>query len=244
MENSGLARWRQVGDHIVEDIDSGALQPGSQLPPTRSLAQKFGVDRNTVLRAISHLQDVGLLRVEQGRGTFVVENAIEYRMGSRTTFEDNLSQLNFVPARRIISILNMPASEDIAKLLEIKSGDSVTEVSLLGQASGIPVNYGRYYFPVERVPDIEKHIRSAASKGDGRIFIAELFQKHGIFDFRRDGLRIRTRAPSPDVAHALKVPRSEYVLEVRAVNRNSDDKPIMYAIVFHAGSRVEFVLDF
>lgn len=49
--------------------------------------------------------------------------------------------------------------------------------------------------------------------------------------------------PSPDVAHALKVPRTEYVLEVRAVNRNLDDMPIMYAVVFYA-SRVEFVPEF
>ncbi|MCR9194599.1 MAG: phosphonate metabolism transcriptional regulator PhnF [Hyphomonas sp.] len=244
MTSTGMARWREIGDRIIEDIDSGALQPGHQLPPTRALAERFGCNRNTVLRAVSFLQDHGLLRVEQGRGTFIAENVVEYRMGSRTTFEDNLSDADLVPSRKAISVLNLPAPEMVARQLRIASGSRVVEMALLGSADGVPVNFGRYYFPLERLPQIEAQIQAAVEKADGAIFVAKLLKTSGVSDFRRDGLRIRTCPPSAEVAHQLKVPRTEYVLEVQAVNLSSEDQPVMFADVFHAGSRVEFVLGF
>ena len=50
------------------------------------LSERFGVNRHTVRRAISTLVEQGLLRVEQGRGTFVAEDVVEFVVGERTRF--------------------------------------------------------------------------------------------------------------------------------------------------------------
>jgi GntR family transcriptional regulator len=52
-------------------IDSGALEPGDRLPSVRTLADAAGVNVNTARAVYGRLERAGLIRSEQGRGTFV-----------------------------------------------------------------------------------------------------------------------------------------------------------------------------
>ncbi len=54
-------------------IIGGELTPGSRLPPERTLAEQFGVNRVTVRGALGQLAQRGLLAVRQGSG-YVVQD--------------------------------------------------------------------------------------------------------------------------------------------------------------------------
>ena len=69
--NSGVAIWRQIADEIRGEIRAGRLQSGARMPAEMELADRFGVNRHTVRSAIAALTQEGVLRAEQGRGTFV-----------------------------------------------------------------------------------------------------------------------------------------------------------------------------
>lgn len=58
---------------------SGALRPGDRLPGVRDLAEFSDVNVNTARSAYATLEVEGLLRSEQGRGTFVAARATELR---------------------------------------------------------------------------------------------------------------------------------------------------------------------
>jgi len=64
-------RLRQVAAALRQEIDSGALAVGQQLPPERELAERHGLARNTLRRVLQVLEDEGLLERHVGRGTFV-----------------------------------------------------------------------------------------------------------------------------------------------------------------------------
>jgi GntR family transcriptional regulator len=68
---SGVPIYRQIQDQIRYGIASGKLQPGEQLPTVRSLAVDLGVNPNTVIKAYTELERLGILTTEQGSGTFV-----------------------------------------------------------------------------------------------------------------------------------------------------------------------------
>lgn len=53
-------------------IGDGSFQPGSALPPQRDLARRLGASRASLREAVSILATLGLLSIEQGRGTFVI----------------------------------------------------------------------------------------------------------------------------------------------------------------------------
>jgi len=61
----------QVAEHLLHDIVDGVYAPDSRLPPEPVLADKAGVSRLTLREAVKSLGHRGVLRVEQGRGTFV-----------------------------------------------------------------------------------------------------------------------------------------------------------------------------
>lgn len=64
---------RQVADDLVDQIALGRWRAGDRLPPEQALADSLGVSRTSIREAIRHLRAQGLVRVEAGRGTFVLE---------------------------------------------------------------------------------------------------------------------------------------------------------------------------
>lgn len=63
--------YQEIVDQIQQQIISGALKPGDQIPAERDLAERFGVSRTAVREAIKSLTEKGLIEVFVGRGTFV-----------------------------------------------------------------------------------------------------------------------------------------------------------------------------
>ncbi|WP_449433711.1 MocR-like pyridoxine biosynthesis transcription factor PdxR [Pseudomonas putida] len=61
----------QLYQQLRAGIDSGHLAAGTQLPPTRLLAEQLGVSRKTVAEAYSRLTYDNLLSGVVGRGTFI-----------------------------------------------------------------------------------------------------------------------------------------------------------------------------
>ncbi len=64
-------KYLQIVDALAEDIVSGALPPGTRLPPHRDLAYALDVSPNTTSRAYRAGVARALIRGEVGRGTFV-----------------------------------------------------------------------------------------------------------------------------------------------------------------------------
>ena len=78
LRQDGVALWRQIADRLQHEIGAGIYPPGGRLPTEAELSQQFRVNRHTVRRALEELSRGGLVRVEQGRGSFVAEDVLEY----------------------------------------------------------------------------------------------------------------------------------------------------------------------
>ena len=74
---SGVPFYRQIVDQIRYGIASGRLLPGEQLPTVRDLAVQLEINPNTVRKAYSELEILGVLDTQQGTGTFVAHKEIE-----------------------------------------------------------------------------------------------------------------------------------------------------------------------
>jgi GntR family transcriptional repressor for pyruvate dehydrogenase complex len=56
---------------LIDEVTAGILPPGSRLPTEPQLCDRFGVSRATLREAMNSLQQRGVVRSEQGRGSFV-----------------------------------------------------------------------------------------------------------------------------------------------------------------------------
>jgi len=69
----GGAIYRQIAEDLREQILTGKLGPGSQLPTEPNLANEYRASRSTIRLAISMLIHEGLVETRQGIGTYVAE---------------------------------------------------------------------------------------------------------------------------------------------------------------------------
>lgn len=69
----------QVKKQIMNMIRNGELKVGTKIPTERVLSERLGVSRNTVSAAYKELEQEGILKSYQGRGTFVTEEANPWR---------------------------------------------------------------------------------------------------------------------------------------------------------------------
>jgi GntR family transcriptional regulator len=67
--------YQRIAEDLRKKIESGQLEPGSQLPTEIELRERYdNASRNTVRDAVKWLTSRGLIETRPGRGTFVVKN--------------------------------------------------------------------------------------------------------------------------------------------------------------------------
>jgi GntR family transcriptional regulator len=70
---SGKPVYLQIVDQVKAAAASGAVEAGEALPCIRPLAEELRVNRNTVAKAYSELESLGVIETLPGKGCFVKE---------------------------------------------------------------------------------------------------------------------------------------------------------------------------
>lgn len=232
----GVALWRQIAATMEADIASGTKAAGDRLPTEAALTARFGVNRHTVRRALEDLEARGLIRVEQGRGAFVAEDVVDYRLGSRTRFSETLRRQNREPAGRILRLAEVPAETQLAEALGIRRGRMVLRVDRLGLADGRPVVLGAHHLPLPRCAAAADVLGTNAS-------ITAALEACGVADYRRHSSRITARLPTPEEADLLQQSRSRPVLVVESLNVDPAGQPVDWTLAVYAAGRVQLVVE-
>jgi GntR family transcriptional regulator len=68
---SGKAVYQQLVDQVKVAAAAGTLRSGDSLPGIRPLAESLRVNRNTVAKAYTELENQGIIETVAGRGCFV-----------------------------------------------------------------------------------------------------------------------------------------------------------------------------
>ena len=70
---SGTPIYTQIVEQVKQQVISGELMPGDQLPTVRALALELRVNFNTVARAYRLLDEASIISTQQGRGTYILD---------------------------------------------------------------------------------------------------------------------------------------------------------------------------
>ena len=111
--------FQQIADTLSHRILEGKLPPGERVPSVRDLAAEFEVNRNTLLRTYSILEDAGIIVNKRGIGFFVADNAIELIMENekKTFFANDLP--DFMQKVKVLKI----NSSELQELIQILSNN-------------------------------------------------------------------------------------------------------------------------
>ncbi len=232
----GVAIWRQIEEALLQDISNGLYNPGDKLPTEAQMAARFSVNRHTVRRALGSLVASGQVRVEQGRGAFVEEETIDYPVGPRTRFTQNIHAAHRMPARRLLRVERVRADRDAADALNLSVGDEVILVQSVNEVDGRPICYAVTILPGWRFGDAIPHIYETSS-------LTKVLARFGVSDYTRATTKVTAQIPSAEVARHLNLPSARPILQTEGVDVDVNQKPVTYNISQFAGDRVQLVID-
>ncbi|PWF42482.1 GntR family transcriptional regulator [Massilia glaciei] len=138
--------YQQIKALITQGLQSGEWKPGELIPSEVELAGRFKVSQGTVRKAIDELAAENLVMRRQGKGTFVSthhEARAHFRFLRLVPDEGVPHQ----PDNLIIEVKRMRAPAEVARLLELKSGDAVVYIRRLMSFDGSPTILEELWLP-------------------------------------------------------------------------------------------------
>jgi len=237
----GEALWSQIAGELARDIESGAHQVGERLPTEAQLATQYGVNRHTIRRALDELSDARIIRTEHGRGSFVAEDVLDYRIGKRPRFNEWVRSHNRTPIGEILQLeeivlSELPDAEAVAQALEIQPGDKVVLLERLGAANDRPVSLGRHIFPTERYPGLLAALRENSS-------ITAALAAVGVMDYTRRWTRVCARMPDAREARLLRMARTDALLACESLNETGAGAKVEFGATCYPAPRVQLVFE-
>jgi GntR family transcriptional regulator, phosphonate transport system regulatory protein len=235
-EGESGALWEKVATVLRREIDAGSLKPGQQLATEIGLSERFEVSRSTVRRALAELEKAGFIRIEHGRGLFVSEDVIPFRIGERSRFSENMRRLNLPGERQILGIQRLDADDNVCRHLELPMGSEAFLVESVISVNGQPIGIGRAYYPAGRFPNLPAVMVEHGSTTDA-------LKALGVADYKRKSTLIIGRLPDAKEARLLKIARSRPVLELQKVDVDLSGVPVTFGIGCNSADRIQFFIE-
>lgn len=213
--------YRQIKALLTRSLQSGEWKPGALIPSETELAARFGVSQGTVRKAVDELAAENLLVRRQGRGTYVA------------THQEARAQFRFLRLRpdhggepgpmhsRILECRRLRAPGDVARALQLRSGEAVVQVRRMLSFDGQPVVLDEIWLPGALFRGLTAE-RLAAYSGP----LYALFEAEFGVRMIRATERIRAVAAEQEVAVALEVEQGSPLMLVERVSFTYEDRPV------------------
>jgi GntR family transcriptional regulator len=143
---SPVPLYFQVARQIEQAIESGAVEPGYRLDNEIALADRLGLSRPTMRRAIQELVGKGLLVRKRGVGTQVVHGRVR-REVELTSLYDDLLNAGKQPRTEVLVNEMIPARPEVATELGIEVDAPVVRLERLRSAGQEPLAILRNWLP-------------------------------------------------------------------------------------------------
>lgn len=202
--------YRHVADDLRSQIRSGTLPAGSRLPSLSQLGEQYGVSGDVARQAIGILRAEGLVETRQGSGSFVRGFALIPRVspqrlakaqwGSGHAIQDVDTGRRWRAVDVVVS--ETPAPADVAEALGIEAGAKVLTRGRRYVVEDRPVQLATSYYVLDMVRGTAITYTDTGS-GGAYARLTELG-----FEPVRFVENVIGRAPDPDEAHALALPKT------------------------------------
>jgi GntR family transcriptional regulator len=130
--------YLQVKALLEDALERCEWAPGEAIPSELDLAARFKVSQGTMRKAIDALADASLVVRRQGKGTFVATHTEEKASNFRFLRIRRNDGGDEYPASRLIDVRRGKAGAEVARALELRTGDPVILLRRVLEFSGVP----------------------------------------------------------------------------------------------------------
>jgi GntR family transcriptional regulator len=224
--------YLQLVERLAAAIAGGRLKEGEALPAERLLAQRLGVSRTTVRRALDELTLRGLVASRHGSGTFVASTRLEQPLARLSSFSEDMRARGRRPGFTWIERGVAAPSPEEAIALGLTSGERVARFVRVRLADGEPL-------AVERAAVAARHLPDPAAVG-GSLYAA--LQARGLEPVRALQHLRAAAVGAADAALLGIAPGSPVMATVRH-GYLADGRPVEFTRSVYRGDRYDFVAE-
>jgi GntR family transcriptional regulator len=228
--------YHQVKTLLLKEIEAGQWTPDARLPTEDELSARFRVSKVTIRQALRDLSNLGYIRREQGRGTFVQRPPLRQGPRELTSFTEEMHRHRLVATSQIRERGLVAATPDLARHLRIDPGDAVFRLRRLRLADGEPMGIQTAYLPDALVPGISDELYENASLYD------VLRDRYGLSPVRARETHIAVTLGADDAA-ILRVQAGAPALSVQRLACLADGRPLEFVQSLMRADRYRVVLD-
>lgn len=173
---SVIPLYYQLTEFLREQIRSGQLLTGDQLPTERDLMEMHHLSRNTVRQALGILAREGLIVRDHGHGTYVANLSGKFHYLLDTFIENSelLRRAGYSPAMKEVSVQRLIPPAVVKDALLLQDGEETICHTKIFLADTRPAMYTRDYLPLKLVSE-----NTAPVGGEGFLdFLERGSQRH------------------------------------------------------------------
>lgn len=146
--------YQQVEAGIKDSIITKEYKPGEKLPTESEFAKEYNVSIITIRKAMELLTEQGLVEKIQGKGTFVIPQKENVKLGMGGGFDELFASKGHQTQHKILSTAILEADEFLASKLNISLGDEVSVIERLITEDYSPIAIDRVYVSNKLVPNL------------------------------------------------------------------------------------------
>jgi DNA-binding GntR family transcriptional regulator len=230
---SPIPLWFQVAQHLEQSISSGGLPQGTLLDNEIALAERLGISRPTMRRAMEQLVDQGLIVRRRGIGTRVVQPKVR-RPLELTSLHDDLADAGQEPTSTVLRFETVEADAEVAGRLHLAAGEPVVLLERVRYARELPIARMTNWLPVGVVT-----------------FDADALATTGLYDLlRRSGVHLHSatqtigaRTATAAQARELGESRGAALLTMERETLDDHGRVVEFASHLYAASRYSFEIN-
>lgn len=154
--------YKQIMDDLKKKIFAGQFHD-MRLPDERSLAKQYEVSLSSVKRALTKMENAGIIFKKRGSGTYINplyiknESIFNYE-GSNVGVTDNFQMNGKKPKIKVLKFEVIPPTEELQSELFLQPHDFVYKIVRLRLFDDEPFMIETGYIPIKIVQDLNQTI--------------------------------------------------------------------------------------
>jgi len=235
LNESFKPKYLQLVDKLRHDILDGKFKGGDLFPSENELRRRYAVSSTTVRKAIDILKNYGLIKREQGVGTFVTDRPVERSLQKILSFTKNMEQIGLIPHTKVLEKKKVKARGKYLEIFNLKKGEDILRLRRLRFGDGTPMMLETRYINLSLCPDISKKDLSGSLyeiyERDYRILLAKAKQHLKIVYLKQNE------------AQLLHCKEDAPVFLVTGVTFSMNEEPVEYEESLYRGDEYSFFVE-
>jgi len=231
MENH-TPSYMKVYSQMKELIINETYPIGSLVPREPDLCEKFGVSRTTLRKAMELLEQEGIVDIQQGRGTEVLNYKTTQKLNQVSSFSETLEAKGYKVQSKSMYIDMVVPPSNVLEDLQLSPDTEVVRIQRIQLANGKPIAIITNYI----IPDLVPGIIS-----DTGTFVSLYHHIESKYGIKITAARDTIKAKVADFLESelLQIPTGSPLIVDRRITY-SLSKPIEVVVMIVDGSKYEF----